>query len=124
MDFDQAVAAHSAWKQKLSKYLAQHDGSLKPADVALDNKCPLGQWIYGEGSRYSRLTEYSTLKQAHTHFHSTAAEVVRHADAGKSTTEETALGSGSEFAKASAAVVLAIMAMKKRATPQLEPAIK
>jgi hypothetical protein len=115
MDFDQAVAAHTAWKKKLASYLDKHDGSLKPADVSPDNKCPLGQWIYGEGSRHSKLAEYSTLKKEHAHFHNVAADVVGRADAGRSTKEETALGSNSEFGKASSAVVLAIMAMKKSA---------
>lgn len=55
MNFDQAIAAHGAWKQKLSDYLVKRDGSLKALDVSLDNKCPLGQWIHGEGAQYSKL---------------------------------------------------------------------
>ena len=115
MDFDQAIAAHSAWKQKLSEYLRKRDGSLKSAEVALDTKCPLGQWIHGEGSKYVKLSEFTTLKTEHTRFHKAAADVVRHADSGKSTSEEIALGSKSEFANASSAVVMAIMAVKKHA---------
>ena len=115
MDFDQAITAHSAWKGKLKQYLSKHDGSLNAGDIAQDNKCPLGQWIYGDGAKHSSLSEYTALKAQHAHFHKAAAEVVRHADAGKSTTEETALGSSSEFGKASSAVVLAIMEIKKHA---------
>src|SRR5579864_7349373 len=99
MDFDQAIAAHGAWKLKLRDYLSKPNGSLKVAEISLDNKCPLGQWIYSEGSRYSKLPEYSTLKTEHAHFHKAAAEVVRKADSGQSVTEEMALGSSSEFAK-------------------------
>jgi hypothetical protein len=115
MDFDQAIAAHGAWKHKLSDYLGKHDGSLKAAEVALDNKCPLGQWIHGEGINFSKLPEFGTLKTEHARFHKAAAEVVKHADSGKSTTAEVALGSKSDFAAASSAVVVAIMAMKKHA---------
>lgn len=115
MDFDQAIAAHSVWKQKLGDYLHKRDGSLKPAEVAMDTKCPLGQWIHGEGSKYLKLSEFSTLKTAHARFHKAAADVVRHADSGQSTSTENALGSKSEFANSSSAVVMAIMAMKKHA---------
>jgi hypothetical protein len=118
MDFDHAIAAHSAWKQKLSEYLGKRDGSLKPAEIGLDNRCPLGEWIYSEGAKHAKLAEYATLKKEHAHFHTTAAEVVRHADSGKGVTAETALGPKSEFAKASSAVVMAIMAMKKHAAQQ------
>jgi hypothetical protein len=45
MDFDEAVGTHSKWKRKLRRYVAKHDGSLRPADVSLDHKCVLGQWI-------------------------------------------------------------------------------
>jgi hypothetical protein len=51
MDFDEAIKAHSAWKFKLSGYLRKPDGSIKSADVVVDNKCALGQWIYGEGQK-------------------------------------------------------------------------
>ena len=111
--FDQAIAAHSAWKTKLRQYISHHDGSLKLADIAVDNKCELGQWIHGEGSRYSKLPEYATLKNEHARFHKAAADVVRKADSGQSVAEEVALGGKSDFSAASSAVVLAIATMKK-----------
>lgn len=115
MNFDEAIAAHSAWKMKLSTYLRKPDGSLKPADIQVDNKCALGQWIHGDGSKFKASPEYETLKNEHAKFHKAAAEVVKKADSGQSTAEETAIGSKSDFGKASTAVVTAIMAMKKKA---------
>lgn len=114
MDFDEAIKAHSAWKMKLSNYLAKPDGSLKIAEVEVDHKCPLGQWIHGEGVKWSSLPEYDKLKTQHAHFHRAAANVIRHADLGMNTSEETALGGSSEFSTASADVVSAIMWMKKK----------
>lgn len=115
MDFDEAIKAHSAWKMKLSTYLKNPDGSLKSSDIQVDNKCALGQWIYGEGAKFSNHPEYATLKQEHAKFHKAAAQVVAKADSGQSTSEETALGSKSEFASASSAVVSAIMAIRRKA---------
>lgn len=115
MDFDEAIKAHSAWKLKLATYLKKPDGSLKAAEIQPDNKCQLGQWIYGEGAQWSKLPEYATLKSEHARFHKAAAEVVRKADSGKDTSEDTALGSKSEFASASSSVVSAIMGIRRKA---------
>jgi hypothetical protein len=115
MDFEQAIAAHSAWKAKLREYLTKKDGSLSSAEVSADNKCALGQWIHGEGIRYSKLPEYSILKKEHARFHKAAAGIVLKADSGQSVSEEVTLGSRSAFTTASSAVVMAIIAMKKQA---------
>jgi hypothetical protein len=115
MDFDQAITAHSAWKRKLTDYLSKRDGSLNAGELGADNKCPLGQWIYGEGSKHSRLPEYATLKDQHALFHRTAAEVVRRANSDPSASVTSILGVGTEFSRASSAVVLALAAMKHKA---------
>ena len=116
MDFDEAIKAHSTWKLKLGTYLRKPDGSLKSAEVQLDNKCALGQWIYGEGSKWKSLAEYETLKLEHMKFHKAASAVVQKADSGASVAEEIALGGNSDFANASSSVVAAIMAMKRKAS--------
>ena len=115
MDFDEAIRAHSAWKMKLGTYLSKRDGSLKPADIQPDNRCPLGQWLYGEGAKFSKLVEYGTVKTEHARFHKAAADVVRRADAGQEVREDVAIGGKSEFAAASMATVRAIMALKAKA---------
>jgi hypothetical protein len=115
MDFDGAIRAHTEWKMKLKTYIKKPDGSLKAAEVCLDNKCPLGQWIHGEGSQWSSLPEYGALKSEHAKFHICAADIIRKADSGKDTSEETALGSESDFATTSSRVVTAIMKMKAKA---------
>ena len=114
MDFDHAISAHSNWKGKLRAYLAKPDRSLSPSEIAQDNKCDLGKWIHGEGAVHANLPEFQTLRSEHAHFHKAAAEVVRKADAGHDMTEETALGSKSEFATASSNVVNAILGIKSK----------
>lgn len=114
MDFDQAIGKHSKWKSKLRRYLESYDGSLHPDAVSLDHNCFLGSWIYGEGARYSLLPEYTKLKYEHARFHTLASELVRKANSGESVSEQTAPCASSEFSQASSAVVIAIMAVKKR----------
>lgn len=114
MNFDEAISAHSQWKSKLVAYIAKPDGTLEAGIVSLDNRCPLGQWIYGEGAQHSGLPEFTKLRTEHNRFHKIAGDVVRKAAAGQQVTEDLALGAHSDFAAASSSVVLAIMAMKAK----------
>lgn len=114
MDFDEAVATHSNWKRKLRDSCAKHGGNLNPAEVRLDHKCVLGLWIYSEAARYSSVPEYTKLKYEHARFHMIAADLVQKANSGESIEADIARCSSSEFSTSSAAVVIAIMAMKKK----------
>jgi methyl-accepting chemotaxis protein len=115
MNLEDAVIAHSEWKRTLTSYISKPDHSLKVSEVAADDKCKLGQWIAGEGRKYASLPEFAKLRAEHTRFHRAAADVVRRAVAGQPVSSEVAVGAGSEFGKASAGIVLAIMDMKKKA---------
>ncbi|HEX9110728.1 MAG TPA: CZB domain-containing protein [Terriglobales bacterium] len=116
MDFDEAIFAHSDWKRKLRLYLSKVDHSLTVADVAAaDDRCKLGEWIAGEGRKYSALPEFATLSTQHTRFHKAAADIVEKADRGQDVSGELVPASNSEFSRASTSVVRAIIEMKKRA---------
>jgi hypothetical protein len=117
MNFDEAVKAHAGWKMKLTTYLGKPDGSLKVAEIEVDNRCALGKWIHGEGAKYSSLPEFAELKAQHASFHKAAANIVTRADRGeRNLTAETALGGNSEYSKCSSAVVGAIISMKHKAS--------
>jgi methyl-accepting chemotaxis protein len=115
VNFDDAIRAHSQWKQKLSAYVSKPDRSLNASEVSADSKCQLGQWLSGEGKKFASLTEFSQLTSDHSRFHKAAGDVIRKADSGQNVTEEIALGANSEFAVASTAVVKSLMAMKSKA---------
>jgi hypothetical protein len=104
MDFDEAVTLHSKWKRKLRTSLAKHDGSLRVADVSVDHKCVLGKWIYSDRK----------LKYEHARFHLAAAKLLKRANTGESVDREVESCADSEFSKSSAAVIIAIMAIKAR----------
>ena len=114
MDFDEAISKHSKWKSKLRIYLENRDGSMHASAVKLDNKCFLGSWIYGEGARYTSLPEYRKLKYEHARFHALASELVQKANSGESVSQQTEPCASSEFSHASSAVVIAILAVKKK----------
>jgi hypothetical protein len=114
MDFDAAIGTHSKWKRKLRSSLATNNGGLDPDEFKADDKCELGQWIYSEGARHSALPEYTTLRYAHARFHTVVAELVAKANLGKTVDAEMEPCSNSEFSMASAAMVMALMAIKRR----------
>lgn len=117
MDFDGAIKAHSDWKLKLSRYLRNADGSLKAADIRPDNRCPLGQWIHGDGAAFAREPDFAVLKDAHAKFHVAAAEIVQKADAKQDVAEEIALGAASPFGTASMTVVSSLLKLKLKVHP-------
>jgi hypothetical protein len=114
MDFDEAVTLHSKWKRKLRAALTKRDGSLRPADVSVDHRCVLGKWIYSDGASHSALPEYTKLKYEHARFHLVAAELVRKANSGDPVDAEMEPCANSEFSTSSSAIVISLMAMKKR----------
>jgi hypothetical protein len=114
MDFEEAVSIHSKWKRELRRSLAKHDSSLRPADVSVDHKCALGQWIHSEGVNHRSLPEYSKLKIEHARFHVIAADLIRKANSGESIDADLEPCSSSEFSTSSSAIVIAILALKKR----------
>lgn len=118
MDFEQARQAHFAWKRKLSDYIRKPDGSLKSQDIACDDQCALGKWIYGDGGRFSQISEFAELKEVHANFHKAAAEIVTKADSGVPVSEEVALGTQSNYNRISTQVSVALMKIEALAKQQ------
>jgi hypothetical protein len=114
VNLEDAIQAHAAWKIKLAVYIKKPDGSLKPAEIGADGRCPLGQWLHGEAAKHSSLPEYQTLMAEHARFHKTAANIAEQANSGRKLNTEEALGGGSEFAAVSLSVVKAIKNMQTK----------
>jgi hypothetical protein len=114
MDIRQAIDAHASWKGRLAAYLLHPDHSLDPTTIALDVDCELGKWLQCEGQVESAWPGFAQLVRDHGRFHLEAADLVRRADAGEWIGDETALGSMSAYAKASNAVITALLLIKNR----------
>jgi hypothetical protein len=115
MNFDEAITAHSQWKMRLQAVInGTSKETLDPAVVGLDNKCVLGQWIYGEAKQYSGTPEYVELVTEHTHLHRCAADTLRLAQSGKTAEAKTTLDMGGTFIDASIRTINAIRHLRKR----------
>lgn len=109
--FDNAVAAHSAWKIRFRTEM-KSGGKLDVNTIKVDDKCDLGRWLYGDGQRYRELREFGTLLNSHKNFHRCAADVAADINIGRFQAAEVKINSG-EFHSCSRDVVAAIMTLKK-----------
>ncbi len=112
MDFDDAIRAHVQWKMRLRMQLDGRGEKISRDEVARDNACELGRWIYGEGKIYLDDPAYVALRDAHARFHEAAAQILELAETGRRQRAEASLETG-EYSKCSTAVVAAIMQMRR-----------
>lgn len=115
MNFDDAITAHSQWKIRLQSVInGTSKEVLDPAVVCLDNKCPLGQWIYGDAKAYAALPDYEHLRVEHANFHQCAAEVLKFHLAGDLAKAKGSLDPGGPFHEASVKTIIAIRHLRKQ----------
>ncbi|MBB1075961.1 CZB domain-containing protein [Rhodoferax sp. 4810] len=78
IDIDNAIAAHENWKLRLQNYLnGQSTEELRPEFICMDDRCDLGKWLYGPGTRQlGKYPTFSVLIARHKFFHLQASTVV------------------------------------------------
>lgn len=78
IDIDTAIAAHENWKQRLLNYMNGQSGEmLQPEIVCMDDRCDLGKWLHGPGSkRLGQYPAFTVLVARHKYFHIQASSVV------------------------------------------------
>ncbi|MEA3406112.1 MAG: methyl-accepting chemotaxis protein [Pseudomonadota bacterium] len=81
-DFADAKMKHLAWNVKLERLLAGQETSIDRDSARQDKSCPLGQWLYTTGKKYSDLNSMQNLIQIHREFHSTVGRVFDAQDIG------------------------------------------
>ncbi len=112
-DFDQAIEAHRAWKVKLRGAIANQQ-KLDAETLCRDDRCPLGQWLHGAGSkRWGSHPAFVQLIGQHAEFHQEAGAVAKAVNQGAYEQAERLIGSGSRFAEVSTATVTDILRAKR-----------
>lgn len=115
MHLDNAAAAHALWKTKLRAAIAKHE-QLDIVTLSRDDCCELGQWLHGEGkSAYGHLGAHGHCMHKHLDFHGEVTKVARMVNAGRFTEAQRMLDIGSGFAKASSALSVAFLRLRKDA---------
>ncbi len=75
--FDAAIAAHKKWLERLEQF-ADGSGSetIDYESVGDAARCDLGQWLAGDGRKFSHLDGFDRLEDVHASFHKTALQAV------------------------------------------------
>ena len=78
LNLKQVLDAHLAWNDRLTKYLdGTSQENLDVHQIAPDNLCILGKWIYGPGGKqFEQQPEFRDLRDTHKEFHLTAGQVL------------------------------------------------
>ena len=105
-----AFAAHAEWKARVGDAVARGTSDITVADIDPDNLCAFGQWLYGDeiSPADKACPAYAQVRRFHARFHHEAARVLELALSGKRWEAAAAMGSGSEYARASADLLNAL----------------
>jgi methyl-accepting chemotaxis protein len=110
--FSAAVEAHTKWKSRLRMCIDNRDKCADPAVAEKDSACALGEWIYGDGKRFSADGDFQQLRQDHASFHRCAATIIRSVQQGQKKEAENLLAG--EYADISTKVIGMLSHMKSR----------
>lgn len=106
IDLNKAIYAHEQWKVRLADHLSGKKALEVALDVvARDDKCPLGEWIHGEGESLSANPVFQRLVTSHAEFHRLAADAARN---GSAATADRLLAPSSPFGKSSKRTIVSI----------------
>jgi methyl-accepting chemotaxis protein len=72
---DDAITAHTLWRNKLLMAMQQEHPSLDVPVIRADCNCALGKWLYGEGQKHGKRREFTCLVAEHQRFHEAAGRV-------------------------------------------------
>jgi len=112
-EFSKAIAAHLQWKTRLRNAI-DHGEPLDVDAVCRDDRCPLGQWLHGDGRRaWGHVPAFTTLLERHAAFHQEVGAVAELVVSGQAEAAGRALQGGSQFALATQDTVMAIQALQR-----------
>jgi Chemoreceptor zinc-binding domain len=113
-EITKAIGAHGVWKMRLRSAIDNGKADANAADVARDNVCPFGQWLYGAVPPAARgSADYASVRKLHADFHKCASKVIECVGLGDKAKAD-ALMAG-DYAKISGDLTTAMMKWKATA---------
>ncbi len=109
---DEYIRQHSFWKNNILEALKTGKSEHSPADIAVDNKCAMGKWLYSGDQNLESSPHYEGVRNLHAEFHKVASKTLADALAGRREKALEDLENG-EFRDASSALVLALSRWKR-----------
>jgi hypothetical protein len=110
-----AVAAHSMWKQRLSRAIASGTIDMSVETIRVDNQCAFGKWLYSPSipPDVKQSEDYQSVLKLHAEFHKVAARVAELALAGKKQEAESLMQLSGDYTRASSVLTQAMTRWKR-----------
>ena len=114
-EISKAIETHWQWKVRLHSAIDNGTSDFNSAEVAKDDACEFGQWLYGPTIPAVECfsADYISVRTIHANFHKCAAKVLECVAIGKKA-QANALMNG-EYAKVSADLTSAMLKWKEAA---------
>ena len=115
MNLDTAVQTHALWKTKLRTAISKRE-QMDLITLSRDDCCELGIWLHGEGkTRFGRLASHGDCVHKHLEFHAQVTKVAQAVNSQQFTAADAMLNAGTPYAKASSALSVSFMQLRKAA---------
>ncbi len=100
-----AIEAHWKWKSRLRSAVESGTSDANPVDIAKENVCEFGQWLYGSTIPTSTRAsvDYLSVRELHAAFHKCAAMVLECVANGQKAQADALMTS--EYAEVSVALI-------------------
>ncbi len=115
MNLDTAVQTHALWKTKLRTAISKRE-QMDLITLSRDDCCELGIWLHGEGkTHFGRHPSHGDCVHKHLEFHAEVTKVARAVNSQQFTAADAMLNAGTPYAKASSALSVSFMQLRKAA---------
>jgi methyl-accepting chemotaxis protein len=95
------IAQHGLWKNRLLRAISSGESTITPDAARRDDRCVLGQWLYGDGRRVLNGHEFGAVRSLHASFHAQASELLSWALTGQGERVREAVRRGTRFSRTS-----------------------
>lgn len=113
MDLNTAIQKHAEWKTKLRSAIAKQE-QMDVTTLSRDDCCELGQWLHGDAkARFGNVSAHTDCVHKHQAFHNEVAKVATAVNAKRYAHAEDLLGAATPYAKASSALSVAFLHLRK-----------
>lgn len=108
-----AINAHGQWKERLREAIDTGKSEFNYENVAPDNNCAFGKWLYSLDASDKESALFQEIKQLHASFHETAANVLKLAVSGQTEEAKKLMSDNSVYMNTSSSLILALGRWKR-----------
>jgi hypothetical protein len=112
LEIKNVIGAHGNWKQRLWRAIETGNSDFTVEEYGADNHCDFGKWLYSLSSDEKNSSRWLNIQQLHANFHIEAARLLELAAQGYQQEAQDAMLIGSDFARLSGQLTMAMVKWK------------